>query len=39
MFTLNPLPPQLAPALVQKLIRAEPATDAHKSDGQGIAAW
>ena len=29
MFTLNPLPPQLTPALVQKLVRAEPATIGH----------
>jgi 4-hydroxy-4-methyl-2-oxoglutarate aldolase len=29
MFTLNPLPPQLAPALVEKLVRAEPATIGH----------
>ncbi len=29
MFTLNPLPPQLSPALVQKLVRAEPATIGH----------
>lgn len=29
MFTLNPLPPQLAPALVDKLVCAEPATIGH----------
>ena len=29
MFTLNPLPSQIAPALVQKLVRAEPATIGH----------
>jgi regulator of RNase E activity RraA len=29
VFTLNPLPPQLAPALVDKLVRAEPATIGH----------
>jgi len=29
MFTLNPLPPQIAPALVKKLVRAEPATIGH----------
>src|SRR5438034_10926383 len=29
MFTLNPLPPQISPALVQKLVRAEPATIGH----------
>ena len=29
MFTLNPLPPQLSPALVDKLVRAEPATIGH----------
>src|SRR5438552_16062659 len=29
MFTLNPLPPQIAAALVQKLVRAEPATIGH----------
>lgn len=29
MFTLNPLPPQISAALVQKLIRAEPATIGH----------
>lgn len=29
MFTLNPLPPQLDPALVAKLVRAEPATIGH----------
>jgi regulator of RNase E activity RraA len=29
MFTLNPLPAQIAPALVQKLVRAEPATIGH----------
>jgi regulator of RNase E activity RraA len=29
MFTLNLLPPQLSPALVQKLVRAEPATIGH----------
>lgn len=32
MFTLNPLPPQIAPALVQKLVRAEPATIGHFRD-------
>jgi hypothetical protein len=26
MFQLNALPPQLAPTLVEKLVRAEPAT-------------
>ena len=29
MFTLNPLPTRMAPALVQKLVRAEPATIGH----------
>jgi len=29
VFTLNPLPPQLSPALVEKLVRAEPATIGH----------
>ncbi|MEO8303134.1 MAG: RraA family protein [Betaproteobacteria bacterium] len=29
MFTLNPLPTPMAPALVQKLVRAEPATIGH----------
>ena len=29
MFTLNSLPPQLSPALVEKLVRAEPATIGH----------
>ena len=29
MFTLNPLPPQLSPELVAKLVRAEPATIGH----------
>ena len=29
MFTLNPLPPQIAPSLVAKLVRAEPATIGH----------
>jgi len=29
VFTLNPLPPQLSPALVDKLVRAEPATIGH----------
>jgi regulator of RNase E activity RraA len=29
MFTLNPLPPQLDPRLVDKLVRAEPATIGH----------
>ena len=29
MFTLNPLPPQIAPSLVEKLVRAEPATIGH----------
>ena len=29
MFNLNPLPPQLDPALVDKLVRAEPATIGH----------
>ena len=29
MFTLNPLPAQLPPALVDKLVRAEPATIGH----------
>ena len=29
MFTLNPLPPQIAASLVQKLVRAEPATIGH----------
>ncbi|HET7098242.1 MAG TPA: RraA family protein [Casimicrobiaceae bacterium] len=32
MFTLNPLPPQISPALVQKLVRAEPATIGHFRD-------
>ena len=32
MFTLNPLPPQISPTLVQKLIRAEPATIGHFRD-------
>lgn len=32
MFTLNPLPSQLAPDLVQKLVRAEPATIGHFRD-------
>jgi regulator of RNase E activity RraA len=32
MFSLNPLPAQLAPALVQKLVRAEPATIGHFRD-------
>src|SRR5256885_9298078 len=29
MFTLNPLPPQIAASRVQKLVRAEPATIGH----------
>ena len=29
MFALNPLPPQMAPELVKKLVRAEPATIGH----------
>lgn len=29
MFTLNALPPQIAPSLVAKLVRAEPATIGH----------
>jgi 4-hydroxy-4-methyl-2-oxoglutarate aldolase len=32
MFTLNPLPPQLSPKLVEKLVRAEPATIGHFRD-------
>lgn len=32
MFTLNPLPPQLSPALVEKLVKAEPATIGHFRD-------
>jgi regulator of RNase E activity RraA len=32
MFTINPLPPQLSPALVEKLVRAEPATIGHFLD-------
>jgi regulator of RNase E activity RraA len=32
MFTLNPLPPQIDPTLVQKLVRAEPATIGHFRD-------
>lgn len=32
MFSLNPLPPQLPSALVQKLVRAEPATIGHFRD-------
>ena len=32
MFSLNPLPPQLPAALVQKLVRAEPATIGHFRD-------
>jgi 4-hydroxy-4-methyl-2-oxoglutarate aldolase len=32
MFQLNALPPQLAPALVEKLVRAEPATIGHFRD-------
>ena len=32
MFTLNPLPSRLAPDLVQKLVRAEPATIGHFRD-------
>jgi regulator of RNase E activity RraA len=32
MFTLNPLPPQISPVLVQKLVRAEPATIGHFRD-------
>jgi regulator of RNase E activity RraA len=32
MFSLHPLPPQLSPALVQKLVRAEPATIGHFRD-------
>ena len=32
MFTLNTLPPQINPTLVQKLVRAEPATIGHFRD-------
>ena len=32
VFTLNPLPPQLSPALVDKLVKAEPATIGHFRD-------
>ena len=32
MFTINPLPPQLPAALVEKLVRAEPATIGHFLD-------
>jgi 4-hydroxy-4-methyl-2-oxoglutarate aldolase len=32
MFMLNPLPPQLSPKLVEKLVRAEPATIGHFRD-------
>jgi len=32
MFMLNPLPPQLPPHLVEKLVRAEPATIGHFRD-------
>ena len=32
VFTLNPLPPQLSPALVEKLVKAEPATIGHFRD-------
>ena len=32
MFTLNPLPPQIDATLVQKLVRAEPATIGHFRD-------
>src|SRR5438093_13551631 len=32
VFTLNPLPPQLDARLVQKLVRAEPATIGHFRD-------
>jgi 4-hydroxy-4-methyl-2-oxoglutarate aldolase len=32
MFTLNPLPPQLPVGLVEKLVRAEPATIGHFRD-------
>ena len=32
MFTINPLPPQLSSALVEKLVRAEPATIGHFRD-------
>ena len=32
MFTLNPLPPQLDPTLMRKLVRAEPATIGHFRD-------
>jgi len=32
VFTLNPLPPQLSAALVEKLVRAEPATIGHFRD-------
>ena len=32
MFTLNPLPPQIDAVLVQKLVRAEPATIGHFRD-------
>jgi hypothetical protein len=32
MFTLNPLPAQISPDLVKKLVRAEPATIGHFRD-------
>ena len=32
MFTLNPLPAQLPAALVEKLVKAEPATIGHFLD-------
>jgi len=32
MFKINPLPPQLDPKLVEKLVRAEPATIGHFRD-------
>ena len=32
MFTLNPLPPQLSASLVEKLVKAEPATIGHFRD-------
>jgi regulator of RNase E activity RraA len=32
MFTLNPLPPQISPEFVKKLVRAEPATIGHFRD-------
>jgi len=32
VFTLNPLPPQLSASLVEKLVKAEPATIGHFRD-------